>query len=260
MQKIATQINLLGQFCGRRDLTELSQAALRQQYGYNQADVFVLFGGSILAGVTTLATAIRQHVAKYYVIVGGYGHTTAALFQQAQKLYPEINFTANNEAALFAQLLKQRDHLTVDYLETASTNCGNNVTNLLALLATKKITYKSLILCQDATMQLRMTATMRQHVAPDVELINYAAYQVTVCADHNTLTYAQTPTGMWSVTKYTTLLLGEISRLADTATGYGPAGKNYLVHVTVPPKVITAAQALQTNFDTRQANPRFSGA
>ena len=60
--KIATNINTLGKFCGIRDINELSQEKLLEYYGIRQADVMVLFGGSILAGGDVLAEAIKNNI------------------------------------------------------------------------------------------------------------------------------------------------------------------------------------------------------
>ena len=57
-ESIAESINLIGDFCGQRDIEELSQEALQSKYGKKQADVMVLFGGSILCGGDVLAQAI----------------------------------------------------------------------------------------------------------------------------------------------------------------------------------------------------------
>ncbi|MFD0897846.1 ElyC/SanA/YdcF family protein [Loigolactobacillus binensis] len=256
MSQLANQINALGQFCGRRDLPELSQTALRQAYQIEQADVFAFFGGSIVGGVATLAQAIRAQVARHYVIVGGYGHTTAALIKSARTLYPTLDFDTSSEAQIFAQILQAQYGLQVDLLETKSTNCGNNITNLLALLAANQIDFNSLILCQDATMQLRMAAALRKYVAPSVPVINYAAYAVTV---DDQLAFTQPLPGMWTLDKYVSLLLGELGRLTDDQTGYGPAGKNFIVHIAVPAALQTAAAELRQHFATRQADPRFAG-
>ena len=75
--KIAENINILGEFCGKRDVWELSHENLEKKYGFEKADVMVLFGGSIISGGDVLAKAIKEEVAKTYVIVGGAGHTTA---------------------------------------------------------------------------------------------------------------------------------------------------------------------------------------
>lgn len=75
----AELINVLARFCGKRNLANLTQKSLYHQYGMNQVDVFVLFGGSILEGGDVLAQAINAKLAKKYIIVGGAGHTTETL-------------------------------------------------------------------------------------------------------------------------------------------------------------------------------------
>ena len=58
-RRIAECINILGDFCGKRDVDELTKEELKRIYGIDQADVMVLFGGSILCGGDVLARAIR---------------------------------------------------------------------------------------------------------------------------------------------------------------------------------------------------------
>ncbi|BCP60986.1 TPA: hypothetical protein U0919_002008 [Streptococcus suis] len=48
--------------------------ALQAEQGLEQVNVLAFFGGSILAGGEQLAEAIRNKLAKTYVIVGGAGH------------------------------------------------------------------------------------------------------------------------------------------------------------------------------------------
>ena len=43
----AQNINILGKFCGKRDVERLTSEQLQKKYGIAQADVMVLFGGSI---------------------------------------------------------------------------------------------------------------------------------------------------------------------------------------------------------------------
>lgn len=57
-EEIAEKMNILGTFLGKRDIHELSREALETKYGFSQADVMVLFGGSILCGGDVLAEAI----------------------------------------------------------------------------------------------------------------------------------------------------------------------------------------------------------
>lgn len=48
--------------------------------------------------------------------------------------------------------------LHADFLECRSTNCGNNITYLLELLRENSVSFRSIILAQDGTMQRRMSA------------------------------------------------------------------------------------------------------
>ena len=104
-QKIAENLNILGQFCGKRDVEELNQKNLHEKYGIEKVDVMVLFGGSILAGGDVLAKAIKDDIAEHYIIVGGEGHTTATLKEQIHKEYPLIAVNGLTEAELFQQYL-----------------------------------------------------------------------------------------------------------------------------------------------------------
>ena len=237
---ISVAINTLSAFLGRRDVPELTQEALRSAYGFSQADVMVLFGGSIIAGGDVLAKAMRNSVAKTYVIVGGVGHTTQALRDTVQKLYPDIPTEGKPEAEIFQAYLQYRYKLKADYLETGSTHCGNNITNLLALLEDNAVPCENIILCQDATMQLRMCATLRKY-RPDLRIINFASYKAQITPD---LAYAEPIPGMWPLERFTSLLLGEIRRLTDGPDGYGPKGKDFLVHVDIPGEVRRAFDEL----------------
>lgn len=49
-KKIAEAINILGLFCGKRDVAELTPKCLKDKYDIEQADVMVLFGGSWFTG------------------------------------------------------------------------------------------------------------------------------------------------------------------------------------------------------------------
>ena len=133
--EIANCINVLGNFCGKRDIDELTAFELMKKYGVEKADVMVLFGGSILAGGDILGNAMKNDVAKKYVIVGGRGHTTASLEEQFYKLYPDSDknsiLSEISEAEIFRNYLKYKYNLQPDFLEIYSTNCGINITNLL---------------------------------------------------------------------------------------------------------------------------------
>lgn len=248
-------INTLARFCGPRDVPALTGDQLTQAIGAPRADVMALFGGSILHGGDVLAQAMKNGAAKTYMIVGGAGHTTQTLRDTVRRLYPSIETADQPEAVIFDRYIRHRYGLSADLLETASTNCGNNITFMLRALEERGVPHESFILCQDATMQRRMAAGLQKY-APDIRIVNFASYRATVLPD---MTYRETPLGMWEMERYLSLLLGEIPRLAHD--GYGPGGKGYIAHVDIPEAVREAFERLRRRYPAlvRKGNPEFAG-
>ena len=290
-QKIAEAINTLGIFCGKRDIPALTKKEMQKKYGIEQADVLVLFGGSILCGGDVLAQAIKENVAKHYLIVGGEGHTTQSLRDRVHAEYPQIETDGLPEAKVFEAYLKEKYDLAVDYLECNSTNCGNNITYLLDTLNKHCIEWNSIILMQDATMQHRMEAGLRKHLEERTHMhimdercgikgkevcetekriiINYATYKAkVVCVRAKAgeaeakpnLIYENDIYGMWDMDRYITLLMGEIPRLTDDENGYGPRGKNFIAHVDIPKEVREAFELLNEEYKgyVREANSAYA--
>lgn len=117
LEQTADNINKLGEFLGKRDINKLTKDELESKYGFCQADVMVLFGGSIICGGDVLAEAIINKIAKHYVIVGGEGHTTQTLRNKIHEEFPEIKTKNLPEAKLFELYIKIKYDLTVDLLE-----------------------------------------------------------------------------------------------------------------------------------------------
>lgn len=255
-------LNILGTFCGKRDVEELTQNALFEKYGIRQADVMVLFGGSILCGGDLLADAMRKRVAKKYVIAGGAGHTTDTLRKNVHFEYPDMETAGKPEAEVFAAYIDKKYGMKADFLERESTNCGNNITLLLKLLADHQIACTSIILSQDAAMQYRMEAGLRKYVPDGITIINFAAYQAHVIEEDGKLKYKENIPGMWDMDRYISLLLGEIPRLADNVEGYGPRGKDFIAHVDIPEEVEKAFAILKADYANlvREANPLYAAA
>lgn len=262
LKSIAKNINILGAFCGKRDVPELTSEQLSKKYGFRQADVMVLFGGSIMCGGDVLAKAMQNHVAKRYVIVGGAGHTTETLRTRMHEAFPIIKTKDLSEAEVFERYLEYQYGLKADFLECKSTNCGNNITYLMDLLKENDIDFKSIVLSQDSTMQHRMEAGLRKHAGNDIQIINYAAYSVNVIVKNAELVYEHDIWGMWEMERYISLLMGEIPRLSDNANGYGPKGKNFIAHVDIPERVQMAFNDLCDRYSgsVRQANPEYASA
>lgn len=260
MNNVVEALNILGNFCGKRDIVELTSEQLQEKYGIKKADVLVLFGGSIIYGGDVLAEAMKNGVAKKYIIVGGVGHTTEALRKKFRKEMPQLNVDDLSEAEIFKNYIKLKYKLEPDLLESKSTNCGNNITYLLDLLKESGLSYKSIILLQDSTMQRRMEAGLRKYIDKNIDIINYAVYSVNVVVKNGRLSYERSILGMWDLEKYMSLLMGEIQRLSDNENGYGPKGKNFIEHVEIPIEVKKAYDELCVNYANlvRKANPLYA--
>ena len=259
-QGIADCINILGRFCGKRDIPYLTTEELERKYNFSKVDVMVLFGGSIICGGDVLANAIKNNIAKKYIIVGGAGHTTETLRIKINKEFPSIETNGLSEAEIFAKYLKYKYELEVDYLECNSTNCGNNITFLLDLLKENNISFNSILLAQDATMQHRMEAGLRKYINDDITIVNYAVYSAKVIIKNSELVFEDRILGMWDMDRYITLLMGEIPRLSDNEGGYGPRGKGFIAHVNIPNEVEKAFLKLKEVYSdmVREANPLYS--
>jgi len=255
----AEAVNILTEFCGPRDIPCLEKKALLARCGIEKADVFVLFGGSVLAGGDVLAEAVRADMAGCCIIVGGEGHTTDTLRRKMKEVLPGLETEGLPEAVLFDRYLRMRTGRSADYLETRSTNCGNNITNLLALMEKEGIDCRSMILCQDPSMQRRMTAGLAKYRS-DITALNYASCRPVMEEKDGELVYKTEIKGMWEPLRYISLLLGEIERLHDTASGYGPRGKGFIAHVDIPDSVLEAYARLKAAFPdlARKADPRYS--
>jgi hypothetical protein len=91
LQLLADAANTLTRFLGVRDLPKLSHKTLQRRYGIEQADVLILFGGTIPFGCDVAAAAWRRGVARHLMIVGGIGHTTQSLRAKFKARFPEMD-------------------------------------------------------------------------------------------------------------------------------------------------------------------------
>lgn len=258
-KNIEKDINILGYFCGKRDIEALKSSDLKKHYNIEKADALVLFGGSILYGGDLLVEGIKNNIAKHYIIVGGNGHTTDKLRKKVAPYLKGMNLKNLSEAEIFNMYIKEKYNISLTLLEKKSTNCGNNITNLLSLLKKEKINIKNIIIMQDATMQRRMEAGLRKY-RKDLTIINFATYKTKVQIKEGKLTFKDNYLGLWSMEEYINLLMGEIPRLSDNEEGYGPKGKNFIASVNIPNKVLEAFNNLQNTFKgmVRIANPKYA--
>jgi uncharacterized SAM-binding protein YcdF (DUF218 family) len=254
----ADHVNTLVDFCARRDVEALTRDAVNEAAG-GRVDVAILFGGSILAGGDHFAAAIKDGIATRFLVVGGEGHSTDALRAAMRHCLGWGDVDDQTEAALFDRYLRERHGVQADLLETASTNCGNNVQNALAVLASEQIPHRRVVLIQDASMQRRMHACFRLH-APATRVVSFAAHRTMLDEVDGELGFTSAPFGMWTPERYLALLMGEIPRLTDNEAGYGPAGRGFIAHEDVPGVVRHAHSALEAAGvgSTRVADPRWA--
>lgn len=260
IQVIAEKINLLADFCGKRDLQELTKENLLKKYKIQEADVLILFGGSILEGCNVVGKAILNGVAKRLMIVGGEGHTTETLRNKVKAECPQIETENKMEADIMGKYIELKYNIKDYYIERNSTNCGNNVTYALNLLEKNNIKAENIIIVQDSSMQCRMEAGFRKY-APNINIINFASYKAKVIVKDNKLIFEKNDIlGMWDMERYISLLMGEIPRLYDNKDGYGPNGTGYIAHVDIPEKVLEAFDYLKNEYAdlVRIANSQYA--
>lgn len=257
----AQNINIIGNFLSRRDIPALTKEALKNKYGIEKADIIILFGGSIIHGWDVAAEAFKSGLAEKMLISGGIGHTTSELWNVLSEKYPEIKAENRAESDIIADYFQLKYNISNPLIENQSTNCGNNVTFALNTLKTNSISPKNIIIIQDSTMQQRMDATFRLVLKnSNINIINFAPYIARVKAGNNCLSFEKPYfTGMWSMKKYINLLMGEIPRLADNESGYGPKGKNFIASVDIPEEVLKAFDYLKKYYSSyiRTADKRF---
>ena len=257
--EVARLANVIVRWCGVRDVQELGnlpQACGRGAEG-ESVDLFVLFGGGVIGLVDELARAMQTGVARQYAIVGGRGRATYWLDEafahkrdewndpQVTSLEPYVA----SEAEMLDAVLRYRYGLQADFLETRSTNCGNNITYLLDMLEERGFSPTSVVLCQDAIMQRRMGATWQRQASERTAfsaaaMLNWAAYEAELACAGGQLTWSRAPEGIWPMDVYLKMLMGEVERLTDDEQGYGPRGRDFVAHVDVPAEVRAAHDGL----------------
>lgn len=222
-------------FLARRDVPELSLSALGKT-----AEVVVVAGCAVLAVADAAAAAVKSGAAKRCLLSGGTGHSTVYL-RDAVRIAPDleaVQIEGRSEAEILRDVIHVRHGIPVGemLLETVSTNCGGNAAQTKFVLKDTGLSVDSMILIQDPTMQRRTHASFerawRGERAP--AFISYAPFVPAV-----TDTQIR-PEGVWSFERFVSLVVGEIPRLTDGPSGYGPFGADFIEHVEVPESVLAA--------------------
>ena len=205
-----------------------------------RVDLMLLFGGSMPATWQLAAEAVLAGQVDSLMLVGGRGHTTDALL--AALGIDGADEDSVTEAEVMAGWLRDVHGITGVLLETASTNCGNNVGLAEQVAARHGLRPRTVALVQDPTMQRRMDARFRHGWTLGGALgVNRPG------PDSRTA---------WPWHRWVALVLGEVPRLRDDAAGYGPRGRGFIAHVDVPAEVEAAYDALvATHPEWRRSVP-----
>ena len=216
-------------------------------------DAIVLLGSSCLKSIQVASKALAMGMSKKIVVSGGLGHSTSFLVKnvKARADLKDIHTDNRPEADILADILVQRFGVNASTLivENVSTNCGANAWETKRVLHTMGIELNSAILIQDPTMQRRTHASFeRAWRGERVPLfVSYAPF-VPEVIEHDGELILSNGDDAWDYSRFVSLVLGEIPRILDSSSGYGPLGADYIEHVDIPITVIEAHERLTGQF------------
>lgn len=240
-------INTLGQWLAQNELTTPEQA--------RDAGLIVLAGNAVLPTLEAAAElAVKQQLP--LLITGGIGHSTTFLYATVARhsRYNRVRTTGLSEADLLATLARDFCNVPDDRLliERASTNCGENARFTRKLMAERNLTPGCVVLVQDPTMQRRTVATFAREwrdAAITPQWISYPGIVPQLVNGPRGVAFANAREGLWPIDRYISLVLGEMVRLYDDEQGYGPRGKDFIVHVDMPPDVLAAWDVVKNDAE-----------
>lgn len=237
--------NDLGQWLALDDFTSASHQPL--------IELVILAGNAVIPTIDAACRLARESDVPL-LISGGIGHSTPFLYAAVRhdRRYHELPVEGRPEAPVLADIAHQFWHIPREKIvtEAHSTNCGENARFTRELLEATGGIPHSAVVVQDPTLQRRTMATFDrvwQNAAITPRWYSMPGYTPLLCNTDNGLAFCHNPGGLWPVERYLSLLLGELPRLQDTPQGYGPQGKDFIAHVTIPQNIIAAGEELMAN-------------
>lgn len=227
MQTLQQDIQLLSDFLAHRNCMITKDI---------HVDAIVIAGNSFPT-IAKAAATYYHHISNKIIVCGGLGHSTMLLYENLEKLgYGPIDvWSGKSEAECLGTVLEHHGVSREDILlECTSTNTGANASHMKELLKISKISLQSMLLLQDPILQLRTYATF-QKVFPDMTIYSYAIFKPEVMMDGSPK--QDICKDVWDKSRFLSLLLGEMQRVYDDENGYGPCGKQYMIHVDVADEV-----------------------
>lgn len=214
------------------------------------ADCVVLAGNAVIPTIDA-ACRIAKEQSIPLLITGGIGHSTTFLYAAIAQhpRYNTIRTTGRTEAAILADIACQFWQIPADkiWLEEHSTNCGENARFSVSLLTEVTDPINTAIVVQDPTMQRRTIATFRRVTRdnPDApRWLSHPGFTPLLYRHDDGLAFSNIDDRVWTIERYLALVAGEIPRLRNDESGYGPCGRDFIVHVDFPADVEAAWQTL----------------
>lgn len=236
------RVNLIGGWLARNDFSAVP--------GNDDAQLIVLAGNAVLPTINA-AAQLAKASGLPLLITGGLGHSTTFLYAAVAQhpRYNHLRTTGLTEAGILARIAREFHEVPEEQLivEEKSTNCGENASFTRALLEARGELPARAVLIQDPTMQRRTHATFTRAwrgAASSPQWLSYPAVQPVLENGARAVQFREPSEGLWPVERYLSLVLGEIPRLRNDANGYGPAGRDFIDDVVIPPEVLEAWQAL----------------
>lgn len=216
------------------------------------AALIILAGNAILP-VIEAAYQLARSRAWPILITGGIGHATPYLRQAvaAHPRYRTLLTTDRCEADIIAaigDMLVGPGLVPAQLLERRARHTGENATLSKLMLEQQGIKAATLVLMQDPLLMRRTLETFRLQWGNAAQSVNFVAWSPfipqLVMQQHKLCITGLPSSGIWSVTRFFSLLCGEVRRLRDDKQGYGPQGAGFIGAVSFPAEIATASARL----------------
>ncbi len=227
----------------REEDLQILLSFLSPRDAFDCAEVLVLLGSALPCAAEYAAGLYREKQFWHFVVSGGIGHSTLPLYEALERsaAYRGMETRDRSEAELFARIVRKTCAANL-MLEATSANCGDNAVKTRALLDQRGVRPRTIALVQDPILQRRSAASFAK-VFPGARIFSAPPFLPTV----------ESPALYGGRERFLRLVLGEIPRLTDDESGYGPKGKGFIVHVDVPDEVRAAHERLAAAY------PQYAG-
>lgn len=259
----AADINKVAEYLGDSQLRDLASSP--------PADCIVICASEALFGAETILQTLqdRPETSKCLVLCGGIGHSTHLLYRAVSQ-HPRYSLISDEihdlpEARVLEAILNKffdRNAIMSRgcqiLIEDQSTNCGQNAAYSRKVLENAGFQNPTVfVINQDPTMMLRTRASFEkvyEDVASLVSFVSYPAFIPKVQISLSTpasleLEALNTSSQLWSLERFVELIMGEIPRVKDDESGYGPKGRGFISHVDLPMDVEAAWSRLRANLN-----------